>query len=231
MTIPKLDHIVIKLPESQTPADLLLHAEPFKKNFTLLPGGLHTGGMTQNLLVSFADGFYLELIAFTSTPPKEHPWSHRKPTKLIDFAFLGHPEQAKEAYQNGRPGGRGECKWVVTMPKDEWGVGNIPFWCGDITPRELRVPKPTEQPSGVAGVSKITILVESTGQQERVTKMYQEIIGDVEIKVGTPSGKDVTIDIRVAETKEEKEAIAHDGQGIYKVEFNVPGVVLSNNLF
>ena len=136
---------------------------------------------------------------------------------------------SQEAYNDGRPGGRGECKWVVTMPKKEWGVGRIPFWCEDVTPRELRVPKPTEHPSGVKAVKKITILVDSERQQEGLTKLYQKIVGAEEIKVGTPSGGDVTVDIRVAESKEEQEALVHDGQGIYKVEFDIPGVILSNS--
>jgi hypothetical protein len=107
----------------------------------------------------------------------------------------------------------------------------IPFWCGDITPRELRVPKPTEHPSAVTGVKKITILVDSERQHERLTRVYQELVGKENIKFGTPSGGEVEIEIRVAETEEEKEALDHDGKGIYKVEFDIPGVVLSNSSF
>lgn len=229
MAIPKLDHIVILLPVAATSEELLTEAEPFKKNFTLSPGGFHTDKKTQNVLISVADGVYLELIAFTSHDPKGHPWAQRKPTRIIDFACLGHPEHT-EAYHEGRPGGRGKCQWVVTMPKQEWGVGWIPFWCEDVTPRELRVPKPVEHPSGVKAVKKITILVDSERQQQELKKLYQEIVKGEEIKVGTPSGGDVTIDIRVAESQEEQEALIHDGQGISKVEFDIPGVILSNSL-
>ena len=231
MAIPKLDHIVILLPVSADPEALLHEAEPFKKDFTLSPGGFHTDKKTQNVLISLADGVYIELIAFTSSSAtKDHPWGQGKPTRIIDFACLGHPHH-KEVYSEGRPGGRGECKWVVTPPKPEWGVGRIPFWCEDITPRDLRVPKPTEHPCGVNAVKKITILVESERQQKRLTELYQEIVGAEEIKVGTPSGGDVTIDIRVAENKEERETLVRDGWGIYKVEFDIPGLVLSNSIF
>src|SRR5271163_3821995 len=118
MTIPKLDHIVILLPEAATEEALLKEAGPFKKNFTLSKGGFHTDKQTQNVLISLSNGVYLELIAFTS-PVKDHPhhpWAQRKPTRIIDFAFLGSPDH-KEAYYDGKPGGRGECKWIITMPK------------------------------------------------------------------------------------------------------------------
>ena len=231
MATPKLDHIVILLPVSATPEALLYEAEPFKKDFTLSPGGFHIDKKTQNFLISLADGVYIELIAFTSgSATKDHPWAQRKPTRIINFAFLGHPDDM-EAYNAGRPGGRGECEWIATMPKEEWGVGRIPFWCEDVTPRDLRVPRPTEHPSGVKAVKKITVLVDSEGQQEQFTKLYQKIIGAEDLTVGTPSGGDVTIDIRVAESKEEQEAVVHDGQGVYKVEFDIPGVILSNSIF
>jgi hypothetical protein len=231
MGLPKLDHIVILLPESATPEALLEHAEPFKKWFTILPGGFHTDRKTQNVLVSLADGVYLELIAFTSSPPsKDHRWGQRKPTNIVDFAFLGHPEAGKHAYHDGVSGGRGECKWVVTPPKNEWGVGRVPFWCEDVTPRELRVPKPTEQPSGVKAIKKITILVDSNQQHQRLTELYKEIIGTEELKVETLSGGEVIIDIRVTEMMEEQESLFHEGRGIFKVEFDNPDVVLSNQL-
>jgi hypothetical protein len=232
MVLPKLDHIVILLPISPTPEALLRAAEPFTHHFSLSPGGFHVGGQSQNVLISLADGVYLELIAFTShdTAPGRR-WVHgRSPTRIVDFAFLGRPA-AKGAYEEGQRGGRGECRWVVTVPKeDEWGVGTLPFWCGDVTPREWRVPKPKEHPSGIKAVKKITVLVNSEEQRERIRKEYRTLgcEGD-EIQVGTPSGKNVQIDVRLAESDEEKKALRKDGGGIYKVEFDIPGVVLSNS--
>src|SRR5271170_1120128 len=215
---PKLDHIVILLPVSATPEQLLRHAEPFKKNFRLSPGGFHTDKQTQNVLISLPDGVYVELIAFTSkSHNSDHPWAQRHPTNIIDFALLGRPEQGKEAYQEGRPGGRGESKWVVTMPKHQWGVGTLPFWCGDVTPRELRVPKSETHPSGVTAVKKITVLVDSQKQLERVTKMFQEVVGGEELKVGTRSGGEITIDVRTPATKEEEQALASNGEGINEI--------------
>ena len=226
---PKLDHIVILLPVSSTPEDLLDHSKQFETNFTLSPGGFHTDKQTQNILISLADGVYLELIAFTSpSHNSHHPWAQRHPINIIDFACLGAPGHGKRAYQEGRPGGRGECKWVVTMPKGEWGVGTLPFWCGDVTPRDLRVPRPERHPSRVTSVKRITILVDSDNQVERVRGMYGEIVGSEPLKFGTMSGGEVMIDVRVPRTEEEVKAMKPNGAGIYEIEFDA-GVVVSNS--
>jgi len=234
MVLPKLDHIVILLPVSPTPEVLLAHAHPFTAHFSLSPGGFHTSRQSQNVLISLEDGVYLELFAFTSDNPSgDHRWARgRRPTRIIDFAFLGHPETGSEAYREGIPGGRGDCRWLVTMPQEQWGSGEIPFWCEDATPRELRVPTPKEHPSGVQAVTKITILVDSRKELERVRKEYCTFVGEGDkISVGTTSGKNVQIDVRLAESEEEKTALSKDGRGIYKVEFDIPGVVLSNSDF
>ena len=231
MQKPKLDHIVIVFPTAATQEDLLQFAEPFKKWFTLSEGGFHTDGKSQNVLIAFQDGVYLELIAFTSTPPTNHRWAQRTPIKLVDFACLGHPERVKEEYQKGMPGGRGKCKWVVTMPKDKWAAGTIPFWCEDVTPREIRVPKPERHPSGVTGLKRITILVDSTQERNKFVKTYRDLVGTENITIDTPSGGEVDIHVRVAETEEEREAVKRDGYGIYKVEFDVSGVTLCNPIF
>lgn len=48
-----------------------------------------------------------------------------------------------------------------------------------------------------------------------------------EIHVGTP----IKIDVPLAKSDKEKKALKKDGGGIYNVEFNIPGVVLSNSDF
>ena len=59
--------------------------------------------------------------------------------------------------------------------------------------------------------------------------MYSKIIGNDELKIGTPAGGDVSIEIKAAETSEEQNYVYHHGRGIYKVEFDIPNVVLSND--
>jgi hypothetical protein len=55
-----LDHIIILVPYAtlQTPPHWIT------SNFTFTPGGRHADGKTENRLICFQDGSYLELIAF-----------------------------------------------------------------------------------------------------------------------------------------------------------------------
>lgn len=126
---------------------------------SVIPGGTHVGGLTYNALVVLADGVYLELIAFVEAdPPSSHRWGRASPG-WIDFAFLGlssdvdrviNERAAKDksgvTYQPGVDGGRhGETpqgkvlKWRVTAPATKHGIGRLPFFCQDVTPREWRV--------------------------------------------------------------------------------------------
>jgi hypothetical protein len=69
-------------------------------------------------------------------------------------------------YGAGRRGGRNKpdgtrIEWVVTFPRvPPFTRGEVPFWCHDVTPRELRVPGGDEQvvhASGAVGVAEIRI--------------------------------------------------------------------------
>ncbi|MCW5883173.1 MAG: VOC family protein, partial [Anaerolineae bacterium] len=54
-----IDHIVILVHDlAQAQADYAA------LGFTVVPGGEHTGGATHNARVAFADGSYVELLAF-----------------------------------------------------------------------------------------------------------------------------------------------------------------------
>src|SRR4051812_39623576 len=55
-----LDHIIILLPHHH-----ILHPPPWlTDSFTISPGGIHSDGKTENRLICFRDGSYLEIIAF-----------------------------------------------------------------------------------------------------------------------------------------------------------------------
>src|SRR3954454_7959124 len=86
MVSAALDHIIILLPHStleQLPSSL-------NSAFTVIPGGRHADGLTENKLIVFSDGTYLELIAFLpSTTPAlraAHWWGNKHPG-IIDFAY------------------------------------------------------------------------------------------------------------------------------------------------
>ena len=66
-----IDHVVILVKNlDQAVADYT------QLGFNVVPGGEHTDGATHNALVAFADGSYLELIAFKREAPEHRWWTH-----------------------------------------------------------------------------------------------------------------------------------------------------------
>ncbi|KAB8360944.1 hypothetical protein FH972_024676 [Carpinus fangiana] len=80
---PQLDHIIIHLPLEQldSPPKWLTDA------FTISPGGTHGDGKTTNKLIVFADGTYIELLAFTSPAARVDHWWGDKGYGIVDYAF------------------------------------------------------------------------------------------------------------------------------------------------
>lgn len=165
--IQALDHLVIltdDLAETVTAYE--------QAGFQVAPGGRHADGATENRLVAFADGTYLELLAFLRDAP-QHRWSvHRAGGPgLIDFALLPQDTAAAvtEAGDRGlmlsgpyaggrlRPDGV-ELRWQTAVA----ATADLPFLCGDETPRQLRVPAGswTEHANGVSGIAELVIAVE-----------------------------------------------------------------------
>lgn len=162
---PSVDHIIILLPY----ATLVNPPSWITENFTVTPGGRHSDGKTENKLICFRDGTYIELIAFINDDPKKregHWWD--KEFGIVDFAFthshgdamvhyselkdrlkkldlgegaVGVEYEKPEAGARIRPDGI-EIKWEVTFPVVTTGYqrGEVPFFTHDITPRSLRVP-------------------------------------------------------------------------------------------
>ena len=125
----------------------------------VIPGGTHAGGATANALVVFADGTYLELIHFVRAPAPDdpNPWARKHPG-WIDYAFLGTGGEPSIAdaineragregsgvhYEESKGGRRREdgkvLEWVISSSTEEGSRGTLPFFCGDVTPREWRV--------------------------------------------------------------------------------------------
>lgn len=131
----------------------------------VLPGGTHTGGLTHNVLVVFADGVYIEIIAFIhdiSHYPEGSPEREKRETNWwagqepgwVEYANLGldksiseqiNSRAREELFLPPQAGGRQnndgvELKWNVTIPLPKLGHGVIPFFCEDVTTdRALRV--------------------------------------------------------------------------------------------
>jgi Glyoxalase-like domain len=162
---PTLDHIIILLPY----ASLVNPPSWITENFTITPGGKHGDGKTENKLICFRDGTYIELIAFIDDDPKKrkgHWWD--KEFGIVDFSFAHSDGDATVLFsdleerlksldwedgavevrytppQAGariRPDGQ-EVKWQVTFPVVTTGYqrGELPFFTHDMTSRSLRVP-------------------------------------------------------------------------------------------
>ncbi|KAH8100244.1 glyoxalase-like domain-containing protein [Cristinia sonorae] len=201
--------------------------------FTVVPGGKHADGLTENALIAFADGAYIELISFVHPlshyPPdspsynarKNHVWASKHPGGFIDFAFLGNTGTPSVAatinaraardgsgisYAGEVPGGRERpdgkvLQWLISAPipdeHDKRGGGNgrgrVPFFCGDLTPRDLRVPQEpseTTHPNASLGIAHLHLLA-SPDDVARTAKQITTILGSSPLGSGPPSASAV----------------------------------------
>ncbi len=179
--LQSIDHIVILV------KDLVqAQADYTALGFVVVPGGEHSDGTTHNALVSFADGTYLELIAFKKPNPDHHWWQYEaRGEGLIDFALLPDDITAEVTairrcgldLQGPFPGGRvrpdgQQISWQTAMATTR----DLPFLCADVTPRELRVPGGDAWThfNGVSGVARLGIVVSNLTES---LSRYQALLG------------------------------------------------------
>ncbi len=164
-----IDHIVIAVRDLE-----LAIAEYTAAGFMVAPGGEHTNGTTHNALIPFADGSYVELIAWKQPDePADTPWWHRFQAGegVIDFALrtddldaemsrlrangLNVPEP--EAGGRTRPDGQ-RVEWR-NLRFGEGSAPSLPFYCHSTNDRSLRVPGGAAaiHENGVTGVAGVTI--------------------------------------------------------------------------
>lgn len=164
--IEGVDHIVILV------NDLAAASSDYEKlGFTVTQGGSHADGRSHNALVPFSDGSYLELIAFPDGVPGDHFFGRAHGQEgLITYALLPGDIDKDIAAVRKRglmidgplPGGRVR----PDGQRVEWQTARVatfdlPFLCGDVTPRELRVPDGAarEHHNGIVGINGILIAV------------------------------------------------------------------------
>jgi catechol 2,3-dioxygenase-like lactoylglutathione lyase family enzyme len=183
MSIRSIDHIVILVNDlEQTIADYTV------LGFTVVRGGEHPGGATHNALVAFADGAYLELIAFKQPSERQRWWQlgQRSGEGLVDYALLpsttaevvaearGRGLELEEPTDGGRVRPDGErLQWQTARA----ATADLPFLCGDITARSLRVPEgeARQHANGALGVAGITVVVADLANS---VARYQALLGD-----------------------------------------------------
>lgn len=198
-----IDHIVIMvndLPASQRDYAAL--------GFTVLNGGTHADNPTYNALITLADGAYLEIIALQPGKESEpqsarlQKWVAASPG-LVDIALLPTDIEAdilaarsrgltvEDAEQGGRlrPDGVKLIWQTANIP----GSG-LPFLCGDVTERHLRVPTGAAQQhaNGVVGIADVTIAVRNLLNS---AKQYEALLGVAPV----PTPIDETLQAKVTQ--------------------------------
>src|SRR5260370_10431450 len=176
-----IDHVAIVVNELESAI-----ASYARAGFTVARGGKHPIG-SHNALIAFADGSYLELIAFTK-PDSGHPWQTalEKGSGIVDFcmstddlaadidamrragAEIGDPSPLTR----DRPDGY-HLSWVLAIPKPPYN-GQLPFLIKDNTPRDERVPRERSHRNGATGIRALAIAVEDPGITSRY---YARVLG------------------------------------------------------
>ncbi len=176
-----IDHIVILVSDLET---AIRNYEQL--GFTVVPGGRHPT-LTHNALISFADGAYIELLAFYQPNPESRWWARlEQGGGLIDFCLqtdnlLSEIAAFREAgirmsdpkpLSRVRPDGY-QLSWLLSIYSghSQDGVG---FLVEDETPREERVPKETKHENQVTGIGALTIAVDDLAT---IRRWYAAILG------------------------------------------------------
>jgi Glyoxalase-like domain len=176
-----IDHLVIVVRDLQQAAKDYEHL-----GFTVVPGGKHPVG-SHNALISFADGSYIELIAFYRQAVDHRWWNPlQKGERLVDYCMQtddlpGDTRKLREAgvaindpvpWSRTRPDGY-ELKWILSLATGSHR-GVAPFLIQDITPRQERIPREFEHPNGTTGIDTVTIAIDALAQVER---WYSAVLG------------------------------------------------------
>jgi hypothetical protein len=196
----QLDHVVLVAPDLNSAI-----ADHRRRGFTVTPGGEHADGVTHNALITFADGSYLEIVAFRDLARGlTHRWWKVAADGggLADFALLSDDLAADSAAlaelvkippKDGgriRPDGV-ELKWRTAVLK-----APLPFVIEDITARELRVPggAAAEHANGATGIASVVVGAVDIGDAEwRYAALRERGAPQVELR---KTEKDGVLDVR-----------------------------------
>lgn len=178
----RLDHVVIAVTELAQAVD-----DYRALGFTVQMGGRHPGRTSHNALVIFEDDAYLELIAWAEPGPAERWYNvlQQHGEGFMDFALIPDdvPVAIDEARNRGlalagpidgsrlRPDGQ-QVKWRTGRQ----ATFDLPFLCGDVTPRNLRVPagEARHHANGATGIAGLTIAVPD---MDRSLAAYGALLG------------------------------------------------------
>lgn len=180
-----IDHIVIYVHDLQQAIENYRNA-----GFTVNYGGQHADGITENGLIVFSDGSYLELIALVDGKSYADA-GFKQLLKETGEGFTGYAFQSDDleadlAHMTEQGVTVGEIREGQRARPDgeilKWKMAQIdnamsPFVIQDITDRELRVPLTTENithDNGARGIHELLIKVPNL---EEAIDHYGRIIG------------------------------------------------------
>jgi len=120
--------------------------------------------------VVFADGSYIEIIAYQRPDPTNLWWKLliEDGEGIVDFAVVPDDTQKDIAAARARglslggptAGGRvrpdgARLDWLIVRPETR----DLPFWCGDVSQRSLRVPEGErrQHANGVQGIALVRV--------------------------------------------------------------------------
>ena len=176
-----IDHLVIVV------GDLDQAVRDYTRlGFTVVPGGRHPVG-SHNALISFADGSYLEIIAFYREAIDHRWWDPlKKGEHLVDYCLQtdnlrGDTDKLRTAgvaindpvpWSRKRPDGF-ELKWLLSLATGSHR-GVAPFLIEDLTPRAERIPQQFHHKNGAAGIGALTVAV---SELSKVELWYKAVLG------------------------------------------------------
>ena len=176
-----IDHIVIVV------NDLEQAAKDYEQiGFNVVPGGKHPVG-SHNVLISLADGSYIEIIAFYREALEHRWWDPlQKGERLVDFCMQtddlrGDTFKLRAAgvaindpvpWSRTRPDGY-ELKWLLSLAQGSHR-GVAPFLIQDVTPRAERIPQTFDHKNGATGIETVTVAV---GELTAVQQWYDGVLG------------------------------------------------------
>lgn len=181
-----IDHIVIVVNDLE-----IAIADYGALGFTVVRGGRHPGLGTHNALIAFADGAYLELIAFIPpVAPTPHWWHSTLADSggLADFCAVSDDMDAEvEAFRRAgaaigapfemsreRPDGY-RLVWTLAVTEDA-RRGITPFFIRDHTPRDERVPRARTHRNGAAGARVLALAIGET-EFDAARRIYEVALG------------------------------------------------------
>ena len=176
-----IDHIVVVV------HDLEAAAKDYERlGFTVVPGGNHPVG-SHNVLISLADGSYIEIIAFYREALDHRWWGPlQRGERLVDFCMQtddleGDTLKLRAAgvaindpvpWSRTRPDGY-QLKWLLSLAQGSHR-GVAPFLIQDVTPREERIPQGFDHGNGATGIETVTIAV---GELTPIQQWYDSVLG------------------------------------------------------